>query len=87
MGLLDCFLAPKLYVLDVAAKHFKLFTLDAARYPRLSLYRDMVFATAEFKADGSDRIHGLDPSMFRDPQGLVQSNAKVRAFYTYSTHV
>jgi hypothetical protein len=50
LGLLDCFLAPKLYVLDVAAKHFKLFTLDAARYPRLSLYRDMVFATAEFKA-------------------------------------
>ena len=41
-------------------------------------------ATAEFKADGSDRIHGLDPSMFRDPQGLVQSNAKVRALYTYS---
>ena len=50
LGLLDCFLAPKLYVLDVAAKHFKLFTLDAARYPRLSRYRDMVFATAEFKA-------------------------------------
>mmetsp|Transcript_21287 Transcript_21287/g.52250 ORF Transcript_21287/g.52250 Transcript_21287/m.52250 type:complete len:219 (-) Transcript_21287:299-955(-) len=60
-GLSDGLIATKLFVIDVAAKHYKSFTLDASATPALAAYQERIFAHpsfAETKYDPDDAITG-----------------------------
>ena len=51
LGLLDCSVAPKLWVLQVAGGHYKNFLWPQPRvFPRLAAYQERVFATDAFKS-------------------------------------
>jgi len=60
-GLADCSVATKLYVIDIAAAHFKSFRLNEEKYPALAAYRTRVYELPAFrktKYDEADSIAG-----------------------------
>jgi len=61
LGLADCSVATKLYVLLEAGNHFNGFTLDAAKFPHVKAYVDAVFASDVFlktQYPKDEMIHG-----------------------------
>lgn len=50
LGMADCSLAPKLFVMDVAGKHFKAFELDTSEFPLIAAYKERFFQSEAFKS-------------------------------------
>ena len=61
LGLADCSVATKLFVLQVAGNHFKKFTVDPVKFPNVSQYMTTVFDSESFlktKYSDDDMIFG-----------------------------